>query len=84
MAKKSLKGRINRTLSSTAKRLEDRTKELYYTGSTNNIYNLIDGVSVNEVVEAVTKTFKSPLTFVTRGGEVNVLPSYDSIGKRFN
>ena len=35
LAKQALKGRLNRTLSSTSKRLEERTKALFYTGQTN-------------------------------------------------
>lgn len=35
LAKQSLKGKINRTYASTAKRLEERTKALYYLGHTN-------------------------------------------------
>ena len=39
LAKQALKGRINRAYASTAKRLEERTKALYYTGKTNENLN---------------------------------------------
>lgn len=85
LAKQSLKGRLNRTYSCANKRLEDRTKALYYTGQTNeNISSEIDAVSASQVQEAVASALRSKLTFVTRGGEVNTLPSYDSISKLIN
>jgi hypothetical protein len=36
------------------------------------------------VQSAVDAALRSPLTLVARGGEVNTLPSYDNIAKRFN
>jgi hypothetical protein len=44
----------------------------------------IDSLTVAEVQSAVEAALKTPLTFVTRGGEVNTLPSYDAIAKKFN
>ncbi len=85
IAKNTLKGKLSRHNSSTVKRLEERTKSLYYTGKTNeHIGSQIDGVTVAEVQAAVALALKSPLTFVSRGGEVNSLPSYDNVVKRFN
>lgn len=85
MAKSTLKGRLNRSNTSSWKRLEERTKSLYYLGQTNeNLTSQIDALTLGEVQSAVETTLKSPLTFVTRGGEVNTLPSYDNISKRFN
>jgi hypothetical protein len=36
------------------------------------------------VQQAVELSLKSNITYVSRGGEVNTLPSYDSVAKRFN
>ena len=69
LAKQSLKGKLNRTYTSTAKRLEDRVKSLYYTGATNeHISSQIEAVTVAQVQEAVEKALKTPLTVVARGG----------------
>ncbi len=85
LAKQTLKGKINRNNVATARRLEERTKSLYYIGATNeNISSQIDALTVAQVQSAVDAALKTPLTFVTRGGEVNTLPSYDNITKRFN
>lgn len=85
MAKSTLKGRLNRSNTSSWKRLEERTKSLYYLGQTNeHLTSQIDALTLAEVQGAVEAALKSPLTFVTRGGEVNTLPSYDNISKRFN
>jgi predicted Zn-dependent peptidase len=47
LAKQTLKGRINRSNTSTAKRLEERVKSLYYTGSTNeNLTSQIDSLTL--------------------------------------
>ena len=65
--------------------MEERTKSLYYLGQTNeHLSSQIDALTLAEVQGAVEAALKSPLTFVTRGGEVNTLPSYDNISKRFN
>ena len=85
MAKQALTGRISRSYASTAKRLEERTKSLYYTGRTNEDLNeRIRSVSASQVQEAVSNALRSPLTLVCKGGEVNTLPSYDNISKLFN
>lgn len=85
LAKQTLKGRINRNNTSTWRRLEERSKSLYYLGATNEqIASQIDALTVAQVQAAVETALRSPLTFVTRGGEVNTLPSYDNISKRFN
>lgn len=85
LAKQSLKGRLNRTYANPEKRLEDRTKALYYTGRTNEaLNNDIDAVSASEIQDAVSQALRSKLTFVSRGGEVNTLPSYDNISKLVN
>jgi predicted Zn-dependent peptidase len=85
IAKNTLKGKLSRNNSSTWRRLEERTKSLYYIGQTNeHIGSQIDGLTVSQVQEAVEASLRTPLTFVTRGGEVNTLPSYDNIAKRFN
>jgi hypothetical protein len=44
----------------------------------------IDAVTLEEIQQAVNVALKSNLTYVSRGGEVNTLPSYDNIVKRFN
>lgn len=47
LAKQSLKGRISRENSCTTKRLEERTKSLYYLGETNeHLISEIDSVSL--------------------------------------
>jgi predicted Zn-dependent peptidase len=85
LAKQSLKGRINRNNLSTAKRLEWKTKTLYYLGQTNeNLASQIDGVTLAQVQEAVANSLKTPLTYVSRGGEVSSLPSYDNVTKLFD
>ena len=85
MAKQSLKGKLNRATSCSAKRLEERTKSLYYLGRTNeNLGSEIEGVTLEQVQAAVGKTLGTPLTLVARGGEVNSLPSYDKISSLFN
>ena len=84
LAKQALKGRLNRTMVSTSRRLEERTKALYYIGQTNENFSEIDSVSAGQVQEAVSNALRTPLTLVTRGGEVNTLPSYDSISRLFN
>jgi hypothetical protein len=60
-------------------------KSLYYTGKTNeHIGSQIDSLTAGDVQSAVASALKTPLTLVSRGGEVNTLPSYDNIAKRFN
>lgn len=69
LAKQSLKARFNLNNACTARRLEDRTKALYYLGRTNeNVSSEIDGVTLEQVQAAVSKSLRSPLTFVARGG----------------
>jgi predicted Zn-dependent peptidase len=69
LAKQTLKGRLNRSNSSTWRRLEERTKSLYYLGSTNeHVASQIDALTVEQVQSAVSAALKTPLTFVTRGG----------------
>lgn len=69
LAKQSLKARFNLNNACTARRLEDRTKALYYLGKTNeNVSSEIDGVTLEQVQAAVSKSLRSPLTFVARGG----------------
>jgi predicted Zn-dependent peptidase len=69
LAKQSLKGRISRNNLSTAKRLEERTKSLYYLGQTNeDLTRQIEAVSLATVQEAVSNSLKTPLTVVSRGG----------------
>lgn len=47
LAKQSLKGKISRENNCTTRRLEERTKSLYYLGETNeNLINEIDSVSI--------------------------------------
>jgi hypothetical protein len=84
LAKQALKGRLNRELASVGKRLEERTKALYYLGKTNESLSEIDNISASQVQEAVSNALRTPLTLVARGGEVNTLPSYDSISKLFD
>ena len=85
LAKQSLKGRLSRNNVSTWRRLEERTKAAYYLGRTNeHVAAEIDSLTVDQVQAAVEGALKTPLTFVSRGGEVNTLPSYDNISKRFN
>jgi len=85
IAKQTLKGRLNRNNIISWKRLEERTKSLYYLGQTNeNVASQIDAITVAQVQEAISKAIKTPLTFVARGGEVSNLPSYDNIIKKFN
>lgn len=85
LAKQSLKGKINRSNVSITKRLEERTNALYYLGRTNeNLGSEIEGLSLEQVQEAVSKALKTPLTLVARGGEVSSLPSYEKISSLFN
>jgi len=50
LAKQSLKGKINRANLSTAKRLEERTKSLYYIGQTNeHLTSQIDTITLAQV-----------------------------------
>lgn len=84
LAKQSLKGKINRASTSSAKRLEERVKSLYYLGATNeHLASQIDTVTAEQVQAAVAHALKSQLTLVARGGEVTALPSYDSVSKLF-
>lgn len=85
LAKQALKGVLSRYYSNDSRRLEDRTKSLFYLGSTAEDYLArIDAVTLEQVQKAVADTLSSPLTFVARGGEVSQLPSYDVISKLFN
>lgn len=84
LAKQSLKAKVALEHTSSWKRLEDRIKSLVYTGSAQTDFgSAIDSVSVSDVQNAVTQTLKTPLTLVAQGGEVNRLPSYDSLSKLF-
>lgn len=84
LAKQTLKGRLNRNNVSTWRRLEERTKSLYYLGQTNeNLNAQIEALTAGEVQAAVEKALKTALTLVARGGEVNTLPSYDRISAKF-
>ena len=85
LAKQTLKGKVKRQNSETWRRLEDRTKSLYYLGRTNEDFSSqVDAVSADQVLAAIDSALKSPLTFLAQGGEVNTLPSYDKIASRFN
>jgi len=54
-------------------------------GQTNeNLASQIDDVTLAQVQEAVANSLKTPLTYVSRGGEVSSLPSYDNVTKLFN
>jgi len=68
----------------TWRRLEDRTKGVYYTGEPqDNLSQIIDNTSSSEIQDAVNRALSSPLTLVAQGGEVNRLRSYDNISKLF-
>ena len=82
LAKQSLKTRVSLEHTSSWRRLEDRVKGLYYTGSAQTEFGgAIDGVSVSDVQNAVSQALKTPLTFVAQGGEVNRIQSYDNLSK---
>ena len=82
LAKQSLKARVSLEHTSSWRRLEDRVKGLYYTGSAQTEFGgAIDGVSVSDVQNAVSQALKTPLTFVAQGGEVNRIQSYDNLSK---
>ena len=85
LAKQTLKGKVNRQNGESWRRLEERTKALYYLGRTNEDFSSqVDAVSADQVLSAIDAALKSPLTFLAQGGEVNTLPSYDKIASRFN
>ncbi len=84
-AKNALKGSLLRYYTKNWRRLEDRTKSLYYLGDTRENYaQAVDSVSQSEVVDAVNRALSSRVTLVAQGGEVQSLPSYDSVSKIFN
>jgi predicted Zn-dependent peptidase len=83
-AKNALKGTYMRYYTKDHRRLEDRTKSLYYLGDTRENYSqAIDSVSHSEVIEAVNRALSSKVTILAQGGEVQHLPSYDSVSKMF-
>ena len=84
LAKRSLKSRLNRELDTNWKRLEDRTKSLYYLNRPNEdlIYQ-VENVSEEQVKSAIETALKSPLTLCAQGGEINAIPSWDKISSRF-
>ena len=85
LAKKSLRGKINRDLDNNWRRLEDRTKAAYYLGRPNeNLATQVDSVTDAQVQAVVEAALRTPLTFVAQGGEVNALPSWDKISSHFN
>jgi predicted Zn-dependent peptidase len=82
LAKQSLKTRVSLEHTSSWRRLEDRVKGLFYTGSAQTEFGTaIDGVSVSDIQNAVSQALKTPLTFVAQGGEVNRIQSYDNLSK---
>lgn len=84
LAKQSLKARVSLEHSSSWRRLEDRVRAAFYTGSAQTSFDsAIDGVSVSEVQNAVSQALKTPLTLVAQGGEVNRIQSYDTLSKIF-
>lgn len=69
LAKSVFKGKISRSNVSTAKRLEERLKSLYYLRKTNeNLAQQVDSITLAQVQEAVATALKTPLTFVAQGG----------------
>lgn len=85
LAKKSLRARLNRDFDNSSKRLEDRTKSLYYLNRPNeDLLAQVESVSEDQVRSAVEAALKTPLTLVAQGGEVSAIPSWDKISSRFN
>lgn len=69
LAKQSLRARITLEHTSSWKRLEDRAKALFYTGSAQTEFGqAIDGVSATDIQNAVNAALKTPLTLVAQGG----------------
>ena len=80
-----LNGRLGRMFANSGKRLEERTKCVYYLGKAYENYNtLIDGVTAADVQNAVAKALSSPLTLVLQGGQVQKVGSYDKVSQLFN
>lgn len=68
-AKQTFKGHLSRHYTSNWRRLEDRTKSLFYLGRTFEDYSAqIDSITLEQVQAAVTAALKTPLTFVVKGG----------------
>ena len=84
IAKSILKARLGKVYTSDWRRLEDRTKSLFYTGKVNEDYiQQIDGITASDVEKAVSKALRTPLTLVAQGGQVNRIGSYDKITQLF-
>lgn len=85
LAKAVLKARLGNHLSCNWKRLEERTKSLYYRGNTGENYAAeIDAITAADVNNAVSKALGSPLTLVAQGGQVNTIGSWDKVSQLFN
>ena len=83
-AKAILKARLGKVYTCDWRRLEDRTKSLFYNGKVNEDYiQQIDAITASDVQNAVAKALRSPLTFVAQGGQVNRIGSYDKITQLF-
>ena len=69
MAKETLKARIALEHTTSWRRLEDRTKAVFYNGASQaNFTEGIDKVSAADVQNAVSQALKTPLTLVAQGG----------------
>lgn len=85
LAKASLKITLGKAYNTTWKKLEDRTKAQYYTGSPRDEWKSeINNVTLEQVQGAVSQALQSPLTLVAQGGQVNEIGSYDKISQLFN
>ena len=85
VAKSVLKARLARHFNCSRRRLEERTKSLYYTGNAGDNYrSSIDAVSASDVNNAVAQALGTPLTLVARGGQVNTIGSWDKVSQLFN
>lgn len=69
IAKQTLKARITLEHTTSWKRLEDRTKALFYSGSAQvDFVEAINKITVQDVKTAVSQAIKTPLTLVAQGG----------------
>ena len=80
-----LKARLAKEFTCSWKRLEERTKSVYYAGNAGENYrSQIDSVSASDVNNAVSQALGTPLTLVGHGGQVNSIGSWDKVSKLFN
>ena len=79
-----MKVSLGKHYNQTWKRLEDRTKAQYYTGSPRDDWrNDINNISSDQIKNAVNKALNSNVTLVAQGGQVNTI-SGEKVKQLFN